>query len=232
MATITQVGSLNQNGGPYTITLTQNVPAGSGILILVWLAGSSAQTWGASDTQGNTYQVDVQEIDFSNELALGFISAYVSTALVAGVDTITFTTTQSSEQYILTVFCLSSILSSNWFDQSVQGEGGGSNVTSTLTPGTSPTFAIAVFAWGGTLNSYCNIMGSAATGLDNISGFGFERASEWRELTSTTAGTASINISNSFPTYIFATYKEGSTGQQGSAGSISSEFHWLGGDDN
>ncbi len=74
-----------------TLTVTQNVPAGSLIVVVAGITTTSVPlSPSVTDTQGNTYNL-AQEVDVAGSNAAFIYYAYNVTALTSSVDTISFT---------------------------------------------------------------------------------------------------------------------------------------------
>lgn len=213
-ATVTKIGTLSGVfGSPYTITLTGAAWIGDVVLIAIEIDKDNVQTVGVTDSQGNSWAQRVQETDGSDSISLFILESQLTHKLSSG-DTIQLTFPTDGNVNAL-IYRLGDVTPTSPRDQLINGFGSSSTpTTGTLTPGSSPVIAFAAFGLIATFSSYGNIMGSAATGLDNT-GLLDSRClvTEWRRLTSTTAGTAGIAVSAGVTfMYAFLTYKEAPTG--------------------
>ena len=222
-ATVTEIGkTTGTSSSPYHISLTAGCSAGGGIVIAAGKDSNTTITYTVTDnTTGgpNTYQTDANQAD-GDYVAAALISAYVAHAFTAS-NTITITPSVDGHLNFI-VLCVSTMASSSWLDAHRTDDitSGTTNPTSgSLAPASSPTVAIAAFHCDlcSAFSAYGNIIGSAATGIDNVAFDSRILAVQWRELSSTTGGTTNLNWSGSVDDTViaFATYKEGSGGGGG-----------------
>lgn len=209
-------------GAPYHLTTT----AGSAINTMVLIAasvnngnGGVGFTTACSDARSNTYTdgTGQQQILSAPGTAVEFCQSVVSTAVISG-DLVTFNPAVDGA-WNIAVYSITGAATTSPIDQIVGinavGAGAETFTSGTLTPSQQPEIALMIGVFnGGTFSAYGNIIGVAATGLDNL-GTGRILVTEWRELTATTAGTAAFTItgtSGDTEPLLFITIKEASAG--------------------
>jgi len=215
---ITKIGALiGSFGKPYTITLTGGAAAGT--IVGVGCAsnadnGGTAYALTTSDSGSNSYTTRGQQLDSGNHNAVSWVDTLVTGALISG-NTITFNPAVDGAWNCL-VYNITGNAASAPLDKVVKSNGtfNATYTSPTLTPSQQPEIAILIAGGTGTFSSYGNIIGAAATGLDNVAnGAGRNIQSEWRELTATTAGTATMNYTaKANNSGVFVTYKESAGG--------------------
>jgi hypothetical protein len=218
--TVTKVGTLNASfGSPYTISLTAAIPVNNIALLICGSANAATYNMVTADSSSNTWTYPTTSTNLSqqyynsvNNNTMSY-SWTVVTTQIASSGHLTFTPS-TDNGFACDVFSISGNVTSSPLDQSAGSQATfGTTITSaSLTPSTSPEIAIAMFQWNSaaTFSSYGNIIGSAATGLDNLvqGAATIGVAFEWRHLTAATAGTATCVIStNETGTVLFFTFK-------------------------
>jgi hypothetical protein len=195
-ATVTKVATKQGSfASPYnSIAITTTVPSGAmAAAACVTDQANSGTTYTVTfgDSKSDTWATDAVNINTTFSSAVIVAHATATSGLTAGTDTFHFTPAVDGHFncvfYSITTVSTTDQVAGNVSTSSATG------TTASITPTANPSVAFAVFAIAGTFSAYGNIMGSAATGLDNITQTsGITIVTEWRALSATTAGTATM----------------------------------------
>jgi hypothetical protein len=215
--TITKIGQLNfASSEPYTFTVSGNASPGDTVLLACWSQGYNAGThWqlAVSDSVSNPQWVypqasantNLQFLDASDSAVYQIAYAPgISTGYTSGTTTVTVNNAVADGAAGgCDLFDITGLLTSP-LDQI----GGATSVfsatqtTATITPSRQPEIVFAMFgvANADTSQSAGNVIGSAATLLDNRTG-GTNNPSkvliEYRRVTATTSGNATATVASS-----------------------------------
>lgn len=213
-ATIANIGTVTGNfSGAYVVTITASAAIGTCIAVALINNNGTAGAMTVADTGLNTYPATTNVS--ANSIGSYLTVARVTTGLTSGVSTITATPANDGGT-VMNVYKLSSCPSTP-IDQTATGNNGGTDAfaTASLTPSLQPEFGLSLFgtvaAGQSPLPSCTNIIGSAATQLDLSTNSGGSRymLTCWRNLTATTAGTATATSNGGWQwTAIFQTVKQ------------------------
>ena len=181
---------------PYTTsTLSAAVPAGAwikGFCTTNQANGGTTYAVPITDTKSNTWTTNLVYVQTT--FTTGVISAttHVTNALTTS-DTITIT--PANDGVFQCVFYSVTGITLTTEENATGNVTTTSNPapTASITPGAATSVVFAVFGIGGTWSAYGNCMGGAATGLDNLTqASGITLVTEYRQLSSATAGTCGI----------------------------------------
>ena len=222
--TVTKIASCVAGTCNFSAPYHMTTSAGSAIGTMLMIVASGNQgnggtgyTTACSDARSNSYTdgTTQQQLLSSPGSVVQFCWSVLTTAIQSG-DTVTMNPTQDGG-WNIAVYSITGAATSSPIDQIVAGNvtGIGSETwtTATLTPSQQPEIAIMIGTYNAgalTFSSYGNIIGSAATGLDNL-GTTRPLVTSWRELLATTAGTAAFSGTGStgdIVPMIFLTVKE------------------------
>lgn len=216
MPNVTKIGQVNfATGSPYTFTASGNASVGDTVLFScesnVYNSGTH-YSFQPADSTGNTYtftngstNTNLQFLDAGDTSAINAPMAVgITHPIVSGTTTFTLTVGVDTNTGGCTVLDVPGLLTSP-LDQ-IAGLAAPFSTTQTsasITPSTQPEVVILIGAFNSAqFSAYGNIIGSAATGVDNrtTGSTGGQPAGlmiQWRRVTATTAGTGTYTTTGS-----------------------------------
>lgn len=184
-------------GSSYTINSPGSVSAGDTVVFIAALNGDGAQGTAAltDSAGGNTYTQRFTQTSGGNNAEIVIFDSTLATGLTSSSHW-TFTP-QTDGQWNVLIYDVSGASATPYDTKQSNAVTNTTNAatTSNLTPATQPEGAIAAAVATVAFSAYGNIIGSAATGLDNTTAMGGRvLMTEWRRITATTAGVANFTI--------------------------------------
>lgn len=181
-------------GSPYTITCPVTVASGDTVVFIAGLNGDGAQgTATLTDSGSNTYTQRFVQTSGGNNAEIVIYDSTLATGLTSSSHW-TFTP-QTDGQWNILIYDVSGASATPYDTKQSNSVVNTTNAATTtnLTPATQPEGAIAALISTVAFSAYGNIIGNAATGLDNTTAMGGRiLATEWLRLTATTAGVATF----------------------------------------
>jgi hypothetical protein len=170
---VREIGSATQQSytAANTLTLTVAAPGVAQGNTIVLFAGnnySGVTATGATDTKGNTYTVDSSRTSASNSVNTTVLSAYVTTALVAG-DTIRLTYSTATQIRLALATEWNGIAPTGRVDQKATNAASSTAMTTGTTPATTQASELLVGAFSDGDGNETFTPGSGYTALSAVS---------------------------------------------------------------
>ena len=129
------------DGASTSVTVDATIEQGNTAVVLIGWHSSTQTLTSVTDSQSNTYTIH-EDLNHNSNENVAIASAYISTALTSGVDTITATWGSPAYTYRGLVVEGANIQSSGQPDQSATGSGTGTSVSASASTSAANTLCV------------------------------------------------------------------------------------------